>query len=67
MKGSPQKEVMREVGRRYQEFKAMKVVDEKREESVSVEEVMGSKESSPVDDDVGIVERKLDFLDLTSP
>jgi hypothetical protein len=28
---------------------------------------MGSKESSPVDDDVGIVERKLDFLDLTSP
>jgi predicted SprT family Zn-dependent metalloprotease len=67
MRGSPQKEVMREVGRRYQEFKAMKVVEVEREESVSVEEVVRSKESSPVDDDVEVVARKLDFLDLISP
>lgn len=60
--GSPQKEIMALVGKRYQEYKAMKSKES------SVEEV-GSKESTPVDvnDDVGIVIRKLDFLDLTSP
>jgi predicted SprT family Zn-dependent metalloprotease len=63
--GSPQKEIMGLVGKKYQEFKASRL----REESVSisVEEVVGSKESTLEGDDVGLVVRKLDFLDLTSP
>jgi predicted SprT family Zn-dependent metalloprotease len=62
--GSPQKEIMGLVGKRYQEFKATKL---KEIESGSGEGV--SKEGTPVgvDDDVETVSRKLDFLDLTSP
>lgn len=56
--GSPQKEIMGLVGKKYQEYKARKL----REGS---EEVLGSKEGTP--DEVGDVVRKLDFLDLTSP
>lgn len=59
--GSPQKEIMGLVGKRYKELKANKLGL-----NVSVDKVAGSKESTP-DDDVGDVVRKLDFLDLTSP
>jgi hypothetical protein len=68
MVGSPQKEIMKEVGRRYQEYKATKLVEEKKEESVSVGDVVGGTDLCPLlDDDIGSVARKLDFLDLTSP
>ena len=63
--GSPQKEIMRLVGKRYQEFKAAKLREGSVVESGNGE--VGSKESTPVDDVVGDVVRKLDFLDLTSP
>lgn len=62
--GSPQKEIMGLVGKRYQEFKASRL---KESVSVSVEELVGSKEATPESDSVGLVARKLDFLDLTSP
>lgn len=61
--GSPQKEVMGEVGRRYQEYKVSKAG--KESSSVS-EEAVGSRETSP-GEEVAAVARKLDFLDLTSP
>lgn len=71
--GSPQKEIMGLVGKRYQEFKAAKALMvgggvEKELVAVGVAEVVPSKESTPVEDDAvqGVV-RKLDFLDLTSP
>lgn len=53
--GSPQKEVMAEVGRRYQEHKATKLV--------------GCAEEGNGDGDGGLVSvvRKLEFMDLTSP
>ena len=65
--GSPQKEIMGVVGKRYQEYKASKLrLREGSAESGSG--VVESKEGSPVDgDEVGDVVRKLDFLDLTSP
>ncbi|TVY24826.1 HMG box-containing protein [Lachnellula hyalina] len=62
--GSPQKEIMGLVGKKYQEFKASRLKDSI---SVSVEELVGSKETTPESDGVGVVARKLDFLDLTSP
>jgi predicted SprT family Zn-dependent metalloprotease len=68
--GSPQKEIMGLVGKRFREFKARKVEDGKGEEvvSVNIEEVVESKEGTPAGDDgVEDVARKLDFLDLTSP
>lgn len=69
--GSPQKEIMGLVGKRYQEFKASKLGREKCLEKVSVDEigVGGSREDTPEDEDekLGFVARKLDFLDLTSP
>ena len=70
--GSPQKEIMGLVGKRYKEFKAAKVLEggvEKGVVTVKIEEVR-SKESSPhvvENDGIGDVARKLDFLDLTSP
>jgi predicted SprT family Zn-dependent metalloprotease len=63
--GSPQKDMMRLVGKKYQEFKAGKLRGESV--SVSVDEVVGSKEATPEGDELGLVVRKLDFLDLTSP
>lgn len=70
--GSPQKVIMGLVGKRYQEFKASRLREvgkEKESLSVSVEEVVGvggSKEVTPGEgDEVGMVVRKLDFLDLT--
>ncbi|KAK6609031.1 hypothetical protein H4I96_02962 [Botrytis cinerea] len=53
--GSPQKDIMGLVAKRYQEQKASKAAK------------AGEKESTPSDGDVEIVARKLDFLDLTSP
>ncbi|KAB8293242.1 hypothetical protein EYC80_007575 [Monilinia laxa] len=57
--GSPQKDIMGLVGKRYQEYKASKAA--KAGENVDL------KESMPEDGDLEIVARKLDFLDLTSP
>ena len=59
--GSPQKEIMGLVGKKYQEFKASKL----KESDVRSVDVVDSKEGTP-DDDLGTVVRKLDFLDLTS-
>ncbi|KUJ14725.1 uncharacterized protein LY89DRAFT_649201 [Mollisia scopiformis] len=56
--GSPQKEIMGLVGKRYQEYKASKLGGG----TVSVDEV-----EVEVEEEVGDVVRKLDFLDLTSP
>ncbi|KAM0143969.1 hypothetical protein ACHAP3_001238 [Botrytis cinerea] len=53
--GSPQKDIMGLVAKRYQEQKASKAAK------------AGEKESTPSDGDVEIVARRLDFLDLTSP
>jgi predicted SprT family Zn-dependent metalloprotease len=64
--GSPQKDIMGLVGKKYQEYKASKL-KEKSVESVSVDEVVGSKEATPEGDELGLVVRKLYFLDLTSP
>lgn len=68
--GSPQKEIMGLVGKRYQEYKASKLTEVGNMESLSVDglgSAIESKEGSLVEDDVGSVIRKLDFLDLTSP
>jgi hypothetical protein len=63
--GSPQKEIMGLVGKKYQEYKASKLRAEGLD-NVSVDEV-GSKEGTPIEEDVvGSVVRKLDFLDLSS-
>lgn len=67
--GSPQKEIMRLVGKRYQDYKATKLVVKKSEASIRsivVEELVESKEDSSLDDDIGLVGRKLELLDLTS-
>lgn len=65
--GSPQKDIMGLVGKEYQLNKASKVSGEgKQTETVSVDEVVESKEGTP-DDEVEAVVKKLDFLDLTSP
>ncbi|KAH7369938.1 SprT-like family-domain-containing protein [Rhexocercosporidium sp. MPI-PUGE-AT-0058] len=65
--GSPQKDIMGLVGKEYQVYKASKLGGGvKGMESVSIDEVVDSKEGTP-DEDVGAVARKLDFLDLTSP
>lgn len=60
--GSPQKEIMGLVGKRYQEFKASRL-----KEMVVVSEDVIDAAIEVDDDDVGAVSRKLDFLDLTSP
>jgi len=65
--GSPQKDIMGLVGKEYQLYKASKLSGEgKNTETVSVHEVIESKEGTP-EDEVRAVVRKLDFLDLTSP
>lgn len=67
--GSPQKEIMRLVGKRYQDYKATKLVVKKHEASMASivnEEFVESKEDSSLDNDIGLVGRKLEFLDLTS-
>jgi len=64
---SPQKDILGLVGKKYQEFKANKAAG-KSEESVEITEVdVVSKESTPEEDSINFVSRKLDFLDLTSP
>lgn len=57
--GSPQKDIMGLVGKRYQEYKASK--------AAKAGETVDLKEGTPDDGDLEIVARKLDFLDLTSP
>ncbi|KAJ5046420.1 uncharacterized protein L3040_003664 [Drepanopeziza brunnea f. sp. 'multigermtubi'] len=66
--GSPQKEIMGLVGKRYQAFKASKhqLGGDARLESVDIEDDVRTKEGT-LDDDTWLVVRKLDFLDLTSP
>lgn len=54
--GSPQKDIMGLVGKRYQEYKATK--------AAKAGENLDSKEGTP---ELEVVSRKLDFLDLTSP
>jgi len=66
--GSPQKDIMGLVGKKYQEYKASKLREKSLESvSVSVDELVGSKEATPEGNDLELVVRKLDFLDLTSP
>ena len=57
--GSPQKEIMSLVAKKYQEVKASKLPQEVAKGT--------SLEPIKLDDDVDVVARKLDFLDLTSP
>lgn len=57
--GSPQKEIMGLVGKRYQEFKASKLAG-----MVVVDEILKNEGEEEA---VGVMSRKLDFLDLTSP
>ncbi|RDL30450.1 uncharacterized protein BP5553_10328 [Venustampulla echinocandica] len=65
--GSPQKEIMGLVGKGYGEFKALKLGGVKGE-GVGVGGEGGSREVSVEDDrgGVGVVAKKLDFLDLKS-
>lgn len=58
--GSPQKEIMGLVGKRYQEFKARKAAN-------GGGEMVDLKESTVDEEEVEVVSRKLDFLDLTTP
>jgi predicted SprT family Zn-dependent metalloprotease len=63
--GSPQKEIMGLVGKKYQEFKASKLV-----EVVSTDEIIedgNGNGNENENEEVVVVARKLDFLDLTSP
>ncbi|KAF7943215.1 hypothetical protein EAE96_011150 [Botrytis aclada] len=53
--GSPQKDILGLVAKKYQEQKASRAAQ------------AGEKESTPDDGGVEVVARKLDFLDLTSP
>jgi predicted SprT family Zn-dependent metalloprotease len=62
--GSPQKEIMGLVGKKYQEYKASKL-NEKMSTVEAVEEVVASRERTPEEDGADFVARKLDFLDLT--
>ncbi|KAI9052538.1 hypothetical protein LZ554_003881 [Drepanopeziza brunnea f. sp. 'monogermtubi'] len=66
--GSPQKDIMGLVGKGYQAFKASKLQlgGDARLESVDIGDDVRTKEGT-LDDDTGLVVRKLDFLDLTSP
>ncbi len=67
--GSPQKEIMGLVGKKYQEEKARRLlvkVDEKEDDVVRVKEMGRSKEGTPDDEGIADVARKLVFLDLTS-
>ena len=68
--GSPQKQIMAMVGRMYQEHKASKLRG--MEEKVDVvdmgdEQNVGSRETPPDNNQVDLIMRKLNFLDLTSP
>ncbi|KAL3426157.1 sprt family metallopeptidase [Phlyctema vagabunda] len=61
--GSPQKDIMGEVGRRYQQHKASRLGQLGEVAKSSSPDVAGD-----VDDNlIGAVSRKLDFLDLTGP
>jgi len=64
--GSPQKEIMGLVGKKYQEYKASKL-NEKSSlvESIDIVEEAESRERTPGEDRVEFVARRLDFLDLT--
>ncbi|KAH8595175.1 SprT-like family-domain-containing protein [Bisporella sp. PMI_857] len=65
--GSPQKEILGLVGKKYQEYKAGKTSGKSEESAEIMEHGVGSKESTPEEDGLDVVSRKLDFLDLTSP
>jgi predicted SprT family Zn-dependent metalloprotease len=64
--GTPQKEVMALVGKRYQEFKARKAEIEGAEKK-NAEKKEGVPDGRGGDRAMEAVSRKLDFLDLTSP
>lgn len=64
--GSPQKEIMSLVGKKYQEYKASKVNGSMTSvEMVDIEEEVRSREITPEQERAAFVSRKLDFLDLT--
>ena len=69
--GSPQKDIMSLVGKKYQEYKAAKLRDARSLDSASIKEFVGSKEGSPAEeeeeDTVEYVARKIDFIDLAGP
>jgi predicted SprT family Zn-dependent metalloprotease len=67
--GSPQKQIMTMVSKMYQEHKASKLraVEERVEGIGLTEKDVMSMESTPDDNSVDLVMRKLNFLDLTSP
>lgn len=58
--GSPQKDIMGLVGKRYQEYKASKMAKAPGEK-------VDAKEDISDDGEVEIVSRTLNFLDLTTP
>jgi predicted SprT family Zn-dependent metalloprotease len=69
--GSPQKEIMSLVGKKYQQYKASRKESEGEEERkslepISIEEDDGSKEGSPEDESPAVISRKLDFLALSN-
>jgi predicted SprT family Zn-dependent metalloprotease len=59
--GSPQKEIMGLVGKKYQEYKASRILEETK--GVEIVGAAGQDDSSDID----AVSRKLNFLDLRSP
>lgn len=65
--GSPQKEIMTLVGKKYQEYKASTLgseVEGMGDVGVGIEELVGSKEGTPVDATRNSVSRKLNFLEI---
>ena len=63
--GSPQKDIMGLLGKRYQEHKAAKLAGSTAQEVIAIEDEEEGEEGSP-NDEVNSVARRIDFLDLTS-
>jgi hypothetical protein len=64
--GSPQKEIMSLVGKKYQEYKASKLNGAMTAvEMVDIVAYVESRQITPEQERVAFVSRKLDFLDLT--
>jgi len=64
--GSPQKEIMSLVGKKYQEYKASKVNGVTTTiEMVDIVEEAQDRQMTPEQERSAFVSRKLDFLDLT--
>lgn len=65
--GSPQKDIMALVGKKYQEYKASTISSEVKGTGdliVGIEELVDPGEDTPGDDGVDSVSRKLNFLDI---